>query len=258
MSNKADPDGSESATASGSRQEPSTVRDQAAAERDELARDRDLAAAERNRVAALRDEHARRPGYDLADARSDREWSAVDRTLASRDRDRSAQDRDRSAQDRALAAEDMQALTFDRLTNARQRGPGLDELQRAIDRALRTKQPLAVAYVDVDGLKVTNDSQGHAAGDEMLKNVANALRSDLRSYDSIVRLGGDEFLCVFPGVGIAGARSALAHAANWIVESDVKGSFSVGFAELEPQDSPEGLVARADQDLITKRGQDPW
>jgi diguanylate cyclase (GGDEF)-like protein len=64
-----------------------------------------------------------------------------------------------------------------------------------------------VAYVDGDGLKAVNDSHGHAAGDEVLRNVARGLRRHMRSYDLTVRMGGDEFLCALPDVSIEDAAA---------------------------------------------------
>lgn len=220
------------------------ARDEAAAERDEVAMDRDRAAAER-RLAGSLDEGVHNDG-EASQAARDREQAAYDRQSA-------ALDREYAAQERHDAAQALQALTTDELTKTRRRGPGLDQLQKEVDRALRTNEPLAVAYIDVDGLKAINDTKGHAAGDELLVSVVHALQSDLRSYDLIIRLGGDEFLCVLPGVGLDAARSALDHVREWIVESTVHGSISVGLAQLEPEDTCEGLIARADENLIANR-----
>ena len=68
-----------------------------------------------------------------------------------------------------------------------------------IARANRSAEPLTLAFVDVDGLKTVNDTQGHAVGDTLLRNVVTARRSGLRETDLIVRYGGDECLCVLPG-----------------------------------------------------------
>jgi diguanylate cyclase (GGDEF)-like protein len=69
------------------------------------------------------------------------------------------------------------------------------ELEREIARATRTRQPLVLAFVDVDHLKEINDVHGHAAGDQVLQAVAETLRTTLRGYDLIFRYGGDEFVC---------------------------------------------------------------
>ncbi len=253
----------EARLASESRQGTAAARDRAAAQRDQLAVARDLAATERDRVSAMRDHQSRTAALEAArlvadldreDGGRDRRDAGRDRRDASRDRRDADRDRRDADRDRDQAAEELEALTFDELTKTRRRGPGLRDLEQAINRASLTRQQLAVAYVDVDGLKALNDSEGHAAGDELLKNVTDVVRSDLRRYDSIVRLGGDEFLCVLPGAGICGASSALGHARESIARAVRHGSISVGVAELEPQDTWETLVARADQDLIAKRG----
>jgi diguanylate cyclase (GGDEF)-like protein len=130
------------------------------------------------------------------------------------------------------------------------------ELERETARANRTGQPFVVAFLDVDGLKATNDSLGHAAGDLLLRRVVETLRTHLRSYDLIVRFGGDEFVCALLAVDIDKAaerftivRASLAAAAH--------ASISVGFAEYQIHDSLEALLARADQALLAERQQRP-
>ena len=67
-----------------------------------------------------------------------------------------------------------------------------------------------MAFVDVDGLKAINAPQGHAAGDRMLRQVVQTLRARLRSYDLILRYGGDEFICALPGMAPQDASSRIA------------------------------------------------
>lgn len=61
--------------------------------------------------------------------------------------------------------------------------------------------PLAcgLAFIDVDNLKAKNDSLGHPAGDKLLRDTADSIRAHLRSYDLLIRFGGDEFLCGLMG-----------------------------------------------------------
>jgi diguanylate cyclase (GGDEF)-like protein len=67
---------------------------------------------------------------------------------------------------------------------------GLGAMQREMDRTRRTGERMVIAYVDVDGLKRINDTEGHVAGDELLNHVAHAITHQLRSYDVICRFGG--------------------------------------------------------------------
>ncbi len=69
-----------------------------------------------------------------------------------------------------------------------------------------TREPVGVVALDLDGFKQINDSHGHPTGDGVLIDVANRLRTELRSYDLIYRLGGDEFLILIPGANLHDAE----------------------------------------------------
>jgi diguanylate cyclase (GGDEF)-like protein len=126
-------------------------------------------------------------------------------------------------------------------------------MTREMARARRTEQPLLVAYVDVDGLKTINDSLGHAAGDTTLLRVANALQAGLRSYDVIIRYGGDEFVCVITGLSMAEAEERFERIITDLAGGAEYRSITVGLAHMQPDDTPEGLVARADAALYGQR-----
>jgi diguanylate cyclase (GGDEF)-like protein len=70
----------------------------------------------------------------------------------------------------------------------------MDRLEQAIDRSERTDEGFALLFIDVDHFKHINDSLGHAAGDAVLKTVAQRLASNTRKVDTVARLGGDEFV----------------------------------------------------------------
>lgn len=144
-------------------------------------------------------------------------------------------------------------VTVDELTGALRRGAGLAALQREIDRTRRfAGKGLAVVFIDVDGLKAVNDRDGHAAGDERLRQTVSALRARLRSYDLIIRYGGDEFLCVLTDTGMAEARRTATSLREHVARAS-GGTISVGLAELTPGDSVDAIVQRADAELYAGR-----
>jgi diguanylate cyclase (GGDEF)-like protein len=144
-------------------------------------------------------------------------------------------------------------VTVDELTAALRRGAGLAALQREMDRSRRVPgKGLVVIFIDIDGLKAVNDRDGHAAGDERLRETVAALRERLRSYDLIVRYGGDEFLCVLTDSGAAEAERTAANLRDHVARR-TGGGISVGIAELTAGDSVDALVERADAALYAGR-----
>ncbi len=103
-----------------------------------------------------------------------------------------------------------------------------------------------LAYVDVDRLKQVNDGQGHAAGDELLRTVADAIHKHLRSYDTLVRIGGDEFICALGNCTSAIARSRFQAITATMRQTLPVASISVGVAELRPGETLDELTARGD------------
>ena len=248
--------------------------------RDATGHQRDLAADERDRAAEVRERlalgsiaPADRPGAE-AHAASDRSHAARDRAAGAQDRstselhrhtsladreagemERAGSERDRldGSVDRAAAADERAFAARDPLTGAHSRAAGLHELTREMERARRSAQPLTLFYVDVDGLKAINDAHGHAAGDDALVAVVGAIRGAMRSYDLIVRMGGDEFVCALGGVDEAEAPARVAIATSALAAGAGLPSATFGIAEMVAEDSVASLIARADADLYDRR-----
>jgi|SRR5579859_1174825 len=101
------------------------------------------------------------------------------------------------------------AATHDFLTNLLNRSEILAAIEKEVSRSRREGKPTTVMMADIDHFKLINDSLGHAAGDEVLKEVARRLKADLRPYDVVGRYGGEEFLIILPGCELStGARRA--------------------------------------------------
>jgi two-component system, cell cycle response regulator len=101
------------------------------------------------------------------------------------------------------------AATHDFLTNLLNRSEVLAALEREIARGGREHKPMSIILADIDHFKLVNDTLGHAAGDEVLKEVTRRLKLDLRPYDFVGRYGGEEFLILLPGCNLEnGARRA--------------------------------------------------
>ncbi len=232
-------------------------RDLTAERRDELSDLRDEMADKRDREASatdpreeVADRHTLRIEEIRARARESRRRGAADRERATHDRTQAARDREQAAHDRRQAALDRKQAGTDELTGARRRGVGLEDLEREMKRAWREGTSLVVAFADVDALKAVNDTHGHAAGDDVLRAMAERLRTRMRSYDLLVRMGGDEFLCALPNITVPEARARFRDLTG---RAGAGNSVSFGFSELLDDDTPDDLVRRADADLLDSR-----
>jgi diguanylate cyclase (GGDEF)-like protein/PAS domain S-box-containing protein len=138
---------------------------------------------------------------------------------------------------------------FDALTKLPNRLLLADRLQQAMAQAERRGQHVAVAYLDLDGFKATNDRYGHDVGDQLLIQLANAMKDTLREGDTLARLGGDEFVAVIVDLdgieGCAPLLNRLLEAVMSPVHVDglvLRGSASIGVAFY-----PQGNAIEADQ-----------
>jgi diguanylate cyclase (GGDEF)-like protein len=183
---------------------------------------------------------------ELEDVRAQ---AAADRAVAAADRARAAMDRANAALDRAKLEAELRSAHLDELTGAYRREMGQLALSHEIDRARRSDGRFVLAFVDVDRLKAVNDRDGHAAGDRALQVVVREIRSHLRSFDPIIRYGGDEFVAGLGGTDLEEAQRRF-EKIGIAIEGDAKIGISVGLAVLVPDDTPERLTERADAAML--------
>jgi diguanylate cyclase (GGDEF)-like protein len=162
----------------------------------------------------------------------------------------------------------FESATYESLTGLLRREAILEILGRELERAARYDRPLTIGMADLDHFKDVNDRYGHLAGDAMLKRVAQALSSGLRSTDAVGRYGGEEFLIVLPETDLARAR-VVADKLRRLVEAvrapmadgeEAAVTVSIGLAsrgdgERSSDQAARDLLAEADRALYQAKGQ---
>ena len=228
----------------------SADRDLTAGERDRIAEARDKAGTDRDaRAAEMAQATIGSPTSLEKELELVRAQAAADRARAAADRERAALDRVNAARERARLEAALQSAHLDELTGVFRRGMGRLALSNEIARARRSDGRFVVAFVDVDRLKTVNDRDGHAAGDRVLQTVVREMRARLRSFDPIIRYGGDEFVIGIGGTDLDEAGRRF-DAIGIAIEADARIGISVGLAALEGDDTPEQLTERADAAML--------
>lgn len=177
----------------------------------------------------------------------------------------SEQCRRRALEDLNRANQELRMLAAtDPLTGLLNHGAILAEFEREAIRASRERRSLGVMMADIDHFKHINDTNGHLAGDVVLREVAHRIRSVMRPYDAIGRYGGEEFLILHPGISAARHRQ-VAERARQAVESlavdvgsgTVRVTISAGIALLPAgtQSPPELALKLADEALYQAKNE---
>ena len=149
---------------------------------------------------------------------------------------------------------------LDELTGSFNRRCVMRMLDDQIARIRRVKTPLSIALIDLDWFKRINDAYGHPTGDEVLRTFAITVFANIRNIDRFGRYGGEEFLLVLPDTPDDEAARILDRLRRIIADLDwsafspgMRVTISAGVATLQPDESPDTFLARADNALYTAK-----
>jgi diguanylate cyclase (GGDEF)-like protein len=152
------------------------------------------------------------------------------------------------------------ALSRDSLTGLLKHTDIKEQVALEVQRSLRNGKPASLVMIDLDHFKQVNDQYGHAAGDNVIRSLANLLRQRLRRIDSLGRYGGEEFVAVLPDCTAEQARqifdeirqrfSALRFHTG---SRSFSVSLSAGISETDGHSKPSALLERADQALYVAK-----
>ncbi|RME77767.1 diguanylate cyclase [Candidatus Woesearchaeota archaeon] len=159
----------------------------------------------------------------------------------------------------ALSLKEVERLSItDPLTGLHNRRSFNQLLEQEIARSKRTQEPLSLLLLDIDHFKNYNDTNGHQAGDKLLKELAQLIKTTMRKTDIPARYGGEEFVIILPNTSLIGSEQVAEKLRQAVEEHDFDHahkqplghvSISIGLATLRPADTQETLIKRADDYL---------
>jgi diguanylate cyclase (GGDEF)-like protein len=171
---------------------------------------------------------------------------------------------ERVRQGNRVLLDSEQNANIDTLTGTFNRRWLTHVFERESTRCTFSKRPLCMLMLDVDHFKAYNDQHGHIAGDYALRQVAQTLRAQLRPTDSLARYGGEEFVILLPEMGEDDGRSIGERLRQGLQQvtsfysplGTLPGvTVSIGLALMQPKDSLQSLIARADSALYKAKRQ---
>lgn len=163
-------------------------------------------------------------------------------------------------------AELEEIATTDAVTRARSRSQLIPCLENEVNRARRQARPLTVALLDLDHFKRVNDRYGHAVGDALLAEFVDIVRGCVRSFDILIRRGGEEFSLLMPATDLQAAmvvaeriRGRLDQAPILVTVDDgepiaIEQTVSIGLALWDGSETISTLDHRADQAMYQAKG----
>lgn len=144
----------------------------------------------------------------------------------------------------------------DSLTGIPNRNAYEDRIQQECERHVYNNIPVCMMICDVDNFKNINDTYGHAAGDKVLREIADVLRKNIRSTDFVARFGGEEFAIIIPGATLGEGnkvaetlRRAIEQFPFRVKNNRLPVTISGGVAQFREHDSPASLFERADNEI---------
>ena len=168
-----------------------------------------------------------------------------------------------AAQQRRLQAATLQLSVTDSLTGLFNRAQIYVDLDQEVRRSRRSLRPFCLLMVDMDGLKLINDSLGHERGDAAIRGIAGAIRRSIRTVDSAYRYAGDEFVVLLPETDVGGAfvvaekiRQGAEELAAALTREEAPTTVSIGLVS-HPEDgsTDEELMLAVDRAMyVAKTG----
>ncbi|NLT94288.1 MAG: GGDEF domain-containing protein, partial [Clostridia bacterium] len=161
-----------------------------------------------------------------------------------------------------LKEEQLKNLAItDELTGVLNRRAAFEILEKLLMLAKRNEQPVSICFVDIDDLKLVNDTFGHSAGDELLSTFAAIIGESVRESDFICRLGGDEFLIILPDCSLEDAENLVGRIKERVEDINNQGlrdyriTFSYGLAFYDYHDDidADGLLDTADKNMYINK-----
>lgn len=152
--------------------------------------------------------------------------------------------------------------SIDAMTGVLNRRSGLELLDKKLDLSKKNNKNLVICFVDIDRLKLINDTFGHKEGDKVLKNIGEILKENIRKNDFVIRMGGDEFLLVFPETTMKEANKVWYRICRRVEEINKNNdkynlSLSHGFyeygKEIQKEMSISDLIQKADIEMYKKK-----
>jgi diguanylate cyclase (GGDEF)-like protein len=149
---------------------------------------------------------------------------------------------------------DLRAAQTDALTGISNRAHIIEQLEQRLEQVRKRKQLCGIALIDLDEFKGINDRFGHAAGDLVLQHFARTVQLTLRHEDGFGRIGGEEFLLLFPRIDAASLESIvqrimmeLRYACALPEHPDVRYTISTGLGILQAEDTSSSAYRRVDK-----------